>query len=89
MYLRYVRSIAWSTIVSIGRIMNGMAARPMQVGNHFRAIPGNWLRFDTIPAPHVIRLITKPGMITEANICQIKTSAAVLAAADILCPPSS
>lgn len=81
--------MAWSTPVSIGFIMNGMAARPMHVGNHFRAIPGNWLRLDNKPVPHVIRLITKPGMITEANICQIKTSAAVLAAVDILCPPSS
>lgn len=76
--------MAWSTAVSIGRMMKGIAANPKHVGNHFRAIPGNLVRFERIPAPHVMRLITNPGIITDANICHANTSPAVLAAVDIL-----
>lgn len=65
----------------MGRIINGIVANPTQVGNHLRAIPGSFVRFERIPVPHVMRLITNPGITTEASICHIKTSPAVLAAA--------
>lgn len=83
MYLRYDRSIASSTAVSIGRIINGIAANPMHVGSHLPAIPGTLARLDRCPAAHVILLITKPGIITDANICQINTSPAVFIAGTI------
>lgn len=52
----------------------------MQVGNHLPAIPGNFARFVKCPAPHVMRLITNPGIITDANICHTNTSPAVFTA---------
>lgn len=68
--------MAWSTAVSIGRIINGIAASPMHVGSHLPRIPGTFARLDRCPAAHVMRLITNPGIITDANICQINTSPA-------------
>lgn len=69
--------------------MNGIVANPMHVGNHFRAIPGSFDRFARMPAPHVTRLITKPGIITDASICHTKTSPAALAAVEIVWPPNT
>lgn len=68
----------------MGLIISGMAARPIQVGSHLRAIPGKFLlRFAKMPAPHVMRFITKPGIMTDASICHTNTSPAVFAAAVI------
>lgn len=73
----------------MGFIISGMASRPMQVGNHLRAIPGAFLlRFTRMPAPHVMRLITNPGIMTDANICHRNTSPAIFAADIIWWPPT-
>lgn len=59
--------------------MNGIDASPMHVGNHFRANPFTLAFLSNFPAPQVIRLITKPGMATEASICHRNTSPAMTA----------
>lgn len=79
--------MAWSTAVSIGRIINGIAANPMHVGSHLPAIPGILARLDRCPAAHVMRLITNPGIMTDANICHTNTSPAVFIAGTIRWSP--
>lgn len=69
--------------------MNGIVANPMHVGNHLRAIPGSFDRLERIPALHVTRFITNPGIITDASICHTNTSPAALAAVGIFPPPNT
>lgn len=69
--------------------MNGMAARPMHVGNHFLATGGSFDRLQAWPANQVSRLITMPGTMTDANICQRNTSPATFIAGTNLLPPTS
>lgn len=65
---------------SIGLMINGIALNPMHVGAHFRAKLLTLEFCINFPAVHVIRLITRPGIITDANICHRNTSPAVFTA---------
>lgn len=66
-----------------------MDASPMHVGAHLRANPLTFAFFKSFPAAHVIRLITSPGMATEANICHRNMSPALIVAARKPPPKSS
>lgn len=61
----------------MGRMMNGIDPRPMQVTVHFRTRGSSRLleswRSNNLDTAQVL-LMTKPGMITEASPCQTKVS---------------
>lgn len=67
--------------------MNGIEAKPINVGLHLRGTPRTLASFNSFPEPQVIRLIMKPGIATEANICHMNTSPACWAA--FVDPPPS
>lgn len=77
----------WSMAASMGRIINGITAKPIHVGSHFLATFGNLEFLHASPANQVTRFITIPGMITDANICQRKTSPATFIAGNSLLSP--
>ena len=67
---RYTRSMKTSTPWSIGSTISGIAARPHTVGAHTDG--GVVMRCEA----HTMRLIVKPGIATDASVCQTRVSAA-------------
>eukprot|EP00967_Tisochrysis_lutea_P016244 scaffold18296_cov32-Tisochrysis_lutea.AAC.1 len=64
-----VSSITKSTAASIGRIMTGIAERPISVGIGERSA-------GILPTAHTSRLITIPGIAMDASPCHRRLSAA-------------
>ena len=67
---RYTRSMKTSTPWSIGSTISGIAARPHTVGAQTDG--GVVMRCEA----HTMRLIVKPGIATDASVCQTSVSAA-------------
>lgn len=61
-------------------MINGIEASPAMVAPHLRGIPLTLDNLSSLEVPHVIRLITMPGIAIEASICQRNTSPAWRAA---------
>lgn len=60
--------------------MNGMTPKPMKVVAHFLVFKGTLgaTLAKAIKDPAQIRLIVKPGIMTEAKACQTKVSKAAI-----------
>lgn len=61
---------------SIGRIMNGIEARPTAVGINltYGCAPLSLDAFRSAPVPQQIRFMVNPGTTTLARSCQIRVS---------------
>ena len=78
MYFLTVTSMVLCTRVSIGWTISGMQPRPMAVVSHLREASGMCEAFlaSRCSDKAQIRLMVKPGMITDANDCHSSVSTA-------------